>query len=43
MSQQLEQVKALIALREKARLGGGQKRIDSQHAKGKYTARQAAC
>ncbi|MBO5374462.1 MAG: methylmalonyl-CoA carboxyltransferase, partial [Clostridia bacterium] len=40
MSQQLEQVKALIALREKARLGGGQKRIDSQHAKGKYTARE---
>ena len=29
MSQQLEQVKALIELREKARLGGGQKRIDS--------------
>ena len=27
MSQQLEQVKALIQLREKARLGGGQKRI----------------
>jgi acetyl-CoA carboxylase carboxyltransferase component len=40
MSQQLEQVKALIQLREKARLGGGQKRIDSQHQKGKYTARE---
>ena len=40
MSQQLEQVKALISLREKARMGGGQKRIDSQHAKGKYTARE---
>ena len=40
MSQQLEQVKALIALREKARMGGGLKRIDSQHAKGKYTARE---
>lgn len=40
MSQQLEQVKALISLREKARLGGGQKRIDSQHEKGKYTARE---
>ena len=40
MSQQLEQVKALIELREKARLGGGQKRIDSQHQKGKYTARE---
>src|SRR5574344_1612751 len=40
MSQQLEQVKALIQLREKARLGGGQKRIDAQHEKGKYTARE---
>lgn len=40
MSQQLEQIKALIELREKARLGGGQKRIDSQHQKGKYTARE---
>ena len=40
MSQQLEQVKALISLREKARMGGGQKRIDSQHEKGKYTARE---
>ncbi len=40
MSQQLEQVKALISLREKARLGGGQKRIDSQHQKGKFTARE---
>lgn len=40
MSQQLEQVKTLIQLREKARLGGGQKRIDSQHEKGKYTARE---
>ena len=36
MSQQLEQVKSLIELREKARLGGGQKRIDAQHEKGKY-------
>lgn len=40
MSQQLEQVKALIQLREKARLGGGEKRIDSQHQKGKFTARE---
>ena len=40
MSQQLEQVKALISLRENARLGGGQKRIDSQHQKGKFTARE---
>ena len=36
MSQQLEKVKELIELREKARMGGGQKGIDSQHAKGKY-------
>ncbi len=30
----------LRRLREEARLGGGQKRIDQQHAKGKYTARE---
>ena len=40
MSQQLEKVKELVELREKARMGGGQKGIDSQHAKGKYTARE---
>ena len=40
MSNQLEKVKELIALREKARLGGGEKRIESQHKKGKYTARE---
>lgn len=40
MSHQQDQVKALIQLREKARLGGGQKRIDAQHQKGKYTARE---
>ena len=40
MSQQLEQIKALTNLREKARLGGGQKRIDAQHEKGKLTARE---
>ncbi|MDR0659521.1 MAG: acyl-CoA carboxylase subunit beta [Prevotellaceae bacterium] len=40
MSNQLEKVKELIQLREKARLGGGEKRIDSQHKKGKYTARE---
>ena len=40
MSQQLEKVKELIELREKARIGGGQKGIDSQHAKGKFTARE---
>lgn len=30
----------LRRFREEARLGGGQKRIDQQHAKGKYTARE---
>ena len=40
MSNQLEKVNELIALREQARLGGGEKRIESQHKKGKYTARE---
>lgn len=40
MSLQLEKVKELIQLRQKARLGGGEKRIESQHKKGKYTARE---
>ena len=40
MSNQLEKVKELIALREQARLGGGEKRIESQHKKGKFTARE---
>ncbi len=40
MSNQLDKVKELIQLREKARLGGGEKRIESQHKKGKYTARE---
>ena len=40
MSSQLEKVKELIALRDQARLGGGVKRIESQHKKGKYTARE---
>ena len=30
MSNQLEKVKELIQLREKARLGGGEKRIEAQ-------------
>ncbi len=30
----------LIELRAEAKLGGGQKRIDAQHAKGKFTARE---
>lgn len=40
MSKQLEKIQQLIQLREKARLGGGEKRIESQHVKGKYTARE---
>jgi len=40
MSNQLEKVRELIELRAKARLGGGEKAIEKQHAKGKYTARE---
>lgn len=40
MSKQLEKIKELVAKREKARLGGGDKAIDKQHARGKYTARE---
>ena len=40
MSDNQNKVAQLIELREEARLGGGQKRIDTQHAKGKYTARE---
>lgn len=40
MSNQLEKIKELIELRAKARLGGGEKAIEKQHAKGKYTARE---
>ena len=40
MSNQLEKVQQLIAMREKARLGGGEKAIDKQHERGKYTARE---
>ncbi|MDX9725164.1 MAG: acyl-CoA carboxylase subunit beta [Bacteroidales bacterium] len=35
-----EKVKELIDLRDKARQGGGEKRIEDQHAKGKLTARE---
>ncbi len=35
-----DKIKQLIDLRAQAKLGGGEKRIDSQHAKGKYTARE---
>ncbi len=35
-----DKVKKLIDLREEAKLGGGEKRIEAQHAKGKLTARE---
>ena len=37
---QKEKIKELVARRQSARMGGGQKRIDAQHAKGKLTARE---
>ena len=40
MSIQQEKIKELVERRAKARMGGGQKRIDAQHAKGKFTARE---
>ena len=35
-----EQIQELIDKREKANLGGGEKRIEKQHQRGKYTARE---
>lgn len=35
-----EDIRKLVEYREKARMGGGEKRIESQHAKGKLTARE---
>ena len=35
-----DKIKKLIDLRAEAKLGGGTKRIDTQHSKGKYTARE---
>jgi len=35
-----DKIEQLINKREEAAMGGGQKRIDSQHKKGKYTARE---
>ena len=35
-----EKINELLELRVKARLGGGEKRIDKQHSQGKYTARE---
>ena len=40
MSKQTEKIKALVEKRAQARLGGGQKAIEKQHARGKYTARE---
>ena len=37
---QFEKIKELVARRKEARIGGGQKKIDAQHAKGKFTARE---
>ncbi|MCQ2270768.1 MAG: acyl-CoA carboxylase subunit beta [Bacteroidales bacterium] len=35
-----EKINELLELRNKARLGGGEKRIDKQHSQGKFTARE---
>ncbi|MGE5402286.1 MAG: acyl-CoA carboxylase subunit beta [Ignavibacteriales bacterium] len=35
-----EKLQELTEMRDKARLGGGEKRIESQHRKGKFTARE---
>ena len=40
MSVQQEKIKELVERRASARMGGGQKRIDAQHQKGKLTARE---
>ena len=40
MSIQSENIQKLVERRQKARLGGGEKRIEAQHAKGKLTARE---
>ena len=40
MSSNQDKIKELVARRKAARMGGGQKRIDAQHAKGKMTARE---
>ena len=40
MSTQQDKIKELVERRAAARLGGGQKRIDAQHQKGKLTARE---
>jgi len=40
MNIQQEKIKELVSRRADAKLGGGQKRIDAQHSKGKLTARE---
>ena len=40
MSIQTDNIQKLVERRAKARLGGGEKRIEAQHAKGKMTARE---
>ena len=35
-----DKIKELMAKREQAKLGGGEKRINAQHAKGKHIARE---
>jgi len=40
MSRQTEKIKELVEKREQARLGGGEKAIQKQHERGKYTARE---
>lgn len=40
MSDIQNKIKELMEVREQAKLGGGQRRIDSQHKKGKKTARE---
>ncbi len=40
MTSQAKKIQELISLREIAKLGGGEKRIEAQHKKGKLTARE---
>lgn len=40
MSNQLSKIKELIDMRVEARLGGGEKAIEKQHERGKFTARE---
>ena len=40
MSNQLERIKELVELRAKERMAAGEKAIEKQHARGKYTARE---